>query len=523
MRGRARSPESSPRAVRINMDSGAAVVASGSPSRRLKSSAKTGTPSDRVSHISLRPKNQTTEAMDIPNVVHDSAVKPRAVYAYESSLNSATNKSSIALQHMDLHDSDVESFQGVQAYNWQRFKAATNSSVPEEDIVASSSVRRLNGGSLMSGNETQFQTAEIDEQEQVDNGQTGGSPNGRPPRILSRKFSPPPTPPKENADPIATPKRGRNISSTSLEFKTPSPPKGMPALPDPPSDEDIDSDKAPPPAKFPFTPIQNNRNMLNAKTPRPPGAWATPFSKPSPIRRAQSVEPVEKETSPSNDVIYTPPASYSRGSTSTIAKTPAPPGAWLATPGTTAAKRVQQRVRFDEKEIVASGLDPAPMNNSIVSEESHADGSVAIKSLGRPTQSPKSPRRIRVLDAFGNEIANAQVDNNVKPIEGLPFRGGSATAQEYAGSREDDTQGGMDIERTQARRRSKSSEASNEFRMPSGDAAVALHDLKGGDRRKDALSQLKASIAALKNECIEIDDISYVDFIFPCPINVTPR
>jgi hypothetical protein len=179
-----------------------------------------------------------------------------------------------------------------------------------------------------------------------------------------------------------------------------------------------------------------------------------------------------------------------------IMKTPAPPGAWLATPGATAAKRPQQKVRFDEQAVVASGLGPASVDSSIASEDLQADGSVAIKSSTR-TQSPRSSRRIRVLDAFGNEITHSETKEEGTEDDSRSF--GKSHRQDWLLS---------------GQRSQQLTEPNVQGSSVIGAVEVgnALVDLKDKDLdRKNALNQLKASIAALKDECNEVDDLLYVN------------
>ena len=179
-----------------------------------------------------------------------------------------------------------------------------------------------------------------------------------------------------------------------------------------------------------------------------------------------------------------------------VMKTPAFPGGWLPTPGVTAAKRVQQRVRFDEQDIVTSGPDPAVES---ASEESQADGSVAIKSLGRQTQSPRSPRRIRVLDAFGNELTQTKAE----PSDDITI--GEVNTEEASAAAERRFRSSQKV--TEQVRNRGSPDGVKAPTRPKGKDTTPYHDSKSkGHDHKDALSQLKASIAALKEEFDGMDD-----------------
>ncbi|KAH8119027.1 hypothetical protein DFH11DRAFT_1562529 [Phellopilus nigrolimitatus] len=320
-------------------------------------------------------------------------------------------KTSIASEAIFFHDSDLESFH-------------------EEDIVASSSGPRVplarvstKRNPFFDEEASQSDLSESDVNKlnlrELASGPTEDTAARRSPS-LPANFSPPPSPPIMPSDPITTtPKRKVPGNSSKLDFKTPSPPKGMPALPEPPtsSDEGVESDLTPP-VRTPVTPANRNR-YANTKTPRPPGGWSTPFATPAPATKTLPSEPdPEKKHVVKQGDVYTPPASYSRA-TSTTLKTPAPPGAWQATPGTNVAKRLQQKVRFDEQEpSIAPTPNSASENSSLLSNGTFlVDGSVALKAEKATPSPPRTPRRIsgiRVLDAFGKEIAPKPEDNPEK-------------------------------------------------------------------------------------------------------------
>jgi hypothetical protein len=264
-----------------------------------------------------------------------------------------------------------------------------------------------------------------------------------------------------------TPTRNRGSRSLRHEFKTPSPPKGLPDLPTPsssdesesPPQKDIQSGSKwtatpkPPggwlntPKPFvkvteqgspsdnatqnnPDTPlaIDDGLSSLNtparpeathgfqssSKTPKPPGGWvSTPL--PAPVS-AQSM-PVDSPINipEKNRGLLTPVASLSKGS-KLDPKTPAAPGAWLATP---AVKKSILKVRFEPEvstltdNSVLSGKRPYPSFDSSISGvnglDDGDDGLQRTEELSsklslspRRQRSPKSPK-IRVLDAFGRE------------------------------------------------------------------------------------------------------------------------
>lgn len=265
------------------------------------------------------------------------------------------------------------------------------------------------------------------------------------PKTFPTPDSPPPSPPSNKSTsthsrPISfvlqTPPRKSH--SPKLEYKTPSPPRNMPELPGPPatSDEDNDDDR---------TPINTNRsnellvnpNFTAMKTPKPPGAWATT---PGPserdlIVRPSSTPPYTHQT-PSPLASTPAPAHGFRAVTLSRAeslpnqlKTPAPPGAWLTTPGTSARRKSILKVRFDVEpgelssdmsmlETTGTKLtngsakprEDSPLANAKakpkVKEESNSAFQPTATSSPQPgkpaRESPKSPS-VRLVDAFGNE------------------------------------------------------------------------------------------------------------------------
>ncbi|KAH9945686.1 hypothetical protein B0H21DRAFT_744238 [Amylocystis lapponica] len=220
---------------------------------------------------------------------------------------------------------------------------------------------------------------------------------------------------------LQTPPRRLQLSTSKLEFETPPPPKGMPDLPGPPSSSDDEAEQ---------TPIAIEPNMTTLKTPRPPGAWAdTPAPRRTtgrdPVVRAQSTPPDAPDSS-AGSVLATP-GTRSRANTlpranSLPPQTPAPPGAWMATPGTARRKSIL-KVRFDVESEVASsdgGKDhfpgalpePASTPPAVKIEPDALPGlqnggaegpSTPPRAEARaPRRSPRSPS-IRVVDAFGRE------------------------------------------------------------------------------------------------------------------------
>ncbi|KIJ67850.1 hypothetical protein HYDPIDRAFT_25316 [Hydnomerulius pinastri MD-312] len=227
------------------------------------------------------------------------------------------------------------------------------------------------------------------------------------PRVLPSSFTPPGTPPPSNPQPqlpssdvsqpfaLTTPPRQTSFSSSIIEFRTPSPPRDLPDLPGPPLSSDDDALGAD------GTPIKQNGHLsLNPnytamKTPKPPGAWAvtpvpsklnvrsssptpsspesTPLASAStPLPRANSYPDAQsKAETASENGLLTPVPSLSRANSLPL-RTPAPPGAWMATPnqpavqngvadqsqfGSIGRRRSILKVRFDVTESEASAAE----------------------------------------------------------------------------------------------------------------------------------------------------------------------
>ena len=178
-----------------------------------------------------------------------------------------------------------------------------------------------------------------------------GTPPSTTPKLLTTEVSPSFT--------LITPPRGTSFANSVLGFQTPSPPHDLPDLPAPPSSSDDDA-LGNSPTKDPR--VDANLNFTLTKTPKPPGAWAaTPLppkfghqsSSPpmsfslestppaftsTPLPRASSLPPTRAHTAADDageDGLLTPVATLSRARSLSL-RTPAPPGAWVATPGQSA-------------------------------------------------------------------------------------------------------------------------------------------------------------------------------------------
>ncbi|KAL0581829.1 hypothetical protein V5O48_000197 [Marasmius crinis-equi] len=254
--------------------------------------------------------------------------------------------------------------------------------------------------------------------------------------------SPPPSPPSDapptpeeqplpHFDLPSTPPRRASFSSSSLPFQTPTPPKGLPELPGPPSsDDDTDSAEDDGPQELQST------NTTALKTPKPPGAWSyTPApQRQNGLLRSHSLPQLEEE--PQHDSgLATPVPSLSRASSMPL-KTPALPGGWMNTP-------YPKSVRFEMEDSVNNTDQSALVSDSSVEPESNlkqaaeklkqlasseaddepkrvvkSEEDASTSSICTPPPStsvspkPKSPgRKINVLDEYGREIR----DGDTKP------------------------------------------------------------------------------------------------------------
>ncbi|KAI0254145.1 hypothetical protein BJV78DRAFT_1188986 [Lactifluus subvellereus] len=151
---------------------------------------------------------------------------------------------------------------------------------------------------------------------------------------------------------LSTPPRRSSFSTSKIEFQTPSPPKGLPELPGPPSSSEDDT------GDIDILSTHRNSdgplNLTTMKTPRPPGAWA---ATPAPAR-SQTPQPASSSFAstklsrarsnslPQSSVTDIQPSSaLSRAGTLPV-RTPAPPGGWFPTPGSLRRKGLM-KVRFE--------------------------------------------------------------------------------------------------------------------------------------------------------------------------------
>jgi len=226
----------------------------------------------------------------------------------------------------------------------------------------------------------------------------------------------------------STPKRFI-YSASKLDFKPSATPEDLPELPDPPSSDDEDSDRTP---RTPLTIIQEKHG--DAKTPRPPGAWSTPYQTPAPAKTEVISTNLIMPPFEVHNELHTPPASLSRA-TSLPLRTPAPPGAWTLTPAVVDKKKTQ-KVRFgkssaagtSEKRIESDedveDVEKPSVSQSLDQISSFVQNSSTSIPAGLSNGSSRSPRRsssIRVVDAFGKEISGREdvssSDASVNPFE----------------------------------------------------------------------------------------------------------
>ncbi|KAG8213993.1 hypothetical protein J3R82DRAFT_10743 [Butyriboletus roseoflavus] len=249
---------------------------------------------------------------------------------------------------------------------------------------------------------------------------------------------------------LVTPPRQISFGNSILDFRTPSPPHDLPDLPGPPSSSDDDARGG--------APIKDRRadassNFTLTKTPKPPGAWAVtplppkfghrssspaalfplestpPTSTSTPLPRANSYPHTRTETADNagEDGLLTPVGTLSRAKTLPL-RTPALPGAWMATPGQSAllSSGVDQsqygslgrrkgllKVRFDVAESETSATEGHP--NSPISAIRLANPEL---SLPKPTTS----RGTGNIEVVVNEVSRSTSTSTVPHRPATPER-----------------------------------------------------------------------------------------------------
>ncbi|KAI0266730.1 hypothetical protein BC834DRAFT_1032479 [Gloeopeniophorella convolvens] len=230
---------------------------------------------------------------------------------------------------------------------------------------------------------------------------------------------------------LSTPPRRASLSSSKIEFKTPSPPRGLPDLPGPPlsSEDETDTGDLLPERQG----GENQLNLTTMKTPRPPGAWAaTPAPAPVPARSqtpqpaSSSAEAAKSARARSNSLpqpsfaelkpsLVTPVSAFSRAST-LPSRTPAPPGAWMATPGSLRRKALM-KVRFEAvSDSTASDADAGAKKDE--SEESLPVADWNTTPLARPqlnaSDSMSEPSFNDVKSSSPAQVPSASANGNAQ-------------------------------------------------------------------------------------------------------------
>ncbi|KAG6820520.1 hypothetical protein H0H93_015993 [Arthromyces matolae] len=284
---------------------------------------------------------------------------------------------------------------------------------------------------------------------------------------LIQELSPPPSPTQlsprnllgETRSLLATPPRRPSLTSR-MEFRTPSPPRNMPDLPGPPTSSEEDTDdgsvagsllradvtalKTPrPPGAWLATPAltrphrsinvaiadyggttsnvsQTPTPASGAKSPRQPGIWSSTVAPPQQPSQVLSSDEHSSSTSSESGLqtgLVTPAPSFSKG-TSMYMKTPAPPGAYFATP---AARKSAMKVRFDPNGGASPEIATTDLLDDVATSSTDSTPRMTLRRLDTPRRtsssqivtpiSPVSCRDglqkrpgIRVLDAFGREL-----------------------------------------------------------------------------------------------------------------------
>jgi hypothetical protein len=245
----------------------------------------------------------------------------------------------------------------------------------------------------------------------------------------------------------STPSRRSTPKSSRREFKTPSPPKGLPDLPTPSSSDESE----PRPWKHARTPAgsKGHQDYAYMATPKPPGGWLQtpgpshvrqdqdgtnttssqvvdefPSDPTTPARAANAGQPTKTPKPPGSWLstpapaytsispqpekaqgLFTPLPSLSKA-TSIDFKTPAVPGGWGITP---AARKSILKVRFNPE-------TPSNPNGTTWSEQANEELPATVThSILRKSKVPHTPS-IRVVDAFGREqesnMSSTQADAN---------------------------------------------------------------------------------------------------------------
>ncbi|KAI0316515.1 hypothetical protein OF83DRAFT_240677 [Amylostereum chailletii] len=229
---------------------------------------------------------------------------------------------------------------------------------------------------------------------------------------LSPPPSSPPLPQPSISD-LFTPPRPSISRAPTVSFESPSPTKDLPELPPPPSSSDDDT------ADFRnVTPTHHDPpaapDFSSMKTPRPPGAWmATPA--PTRIQEPKLLFTSDKRRPRSNslpqgtppkqeDVVQKTetPSSASVRSNTLPTRTPAPPGAWIATPAT-AKRKSLMKVRF---ESVASDSAPSE-NGDAIKEESVDEGMSSLETRTQPLGAPQFDASMSMSDPSFNGVAES--------------------------------------------------------------------------------------------------------------------
>lgn len=241
----------------------------------------------------------------------------------------------------------------------------------------------------------------------------------------SSPSTPPPAQPQSFSDLVTPPRRPSLFHTPAPRPPSPSPSKGLPDLPPPPSDDE--EEPAPPPT-------QPNFSLM--KTPRPPGGWiSTPA--PAPARPA-STEPPSQQTNgrarsnstgspaePMKGVLKTP-AALNRASTLPT-RTPAPPGGWINTPApngvpATDKRKSVMKVRF-EAPAPGSSASESEVQEDGGDETEREDASLSLSSMPLPAP---------VFDASWS-VVNAPSNVNGSEQWGDAVADGSLSEPSFAG------------------------------------------------------------------------------------------
>lgn len=243
------------------------------------------------------------------------------------------------------------------------------------------------------------------------------------------------------------------------------------------------------------TPVRPDIDLIYPKTPRPPGAFGTPYSQPCKLESG-NFAPTIPAVSPETPLVYGNNSEYPQSNygMDTIA-TPAPPGGYRMTPGTVKRKGIL-KVRFDDTK--AKALTDDLIDHSHISESKNEARDSPAASLETETlfESPTRRKGLRLVDEYGR-VRKFTEDGTEVPLDrrGTVSQSDIATQQAVTltGIEPINVTGQTSVESSVASRPSYTSQIENsatEFSFGSNDKkAVVSHLTKTLGEMQVALAQ----------------------------------